>query len=749
MRLTFCWTTRGPAWAAGLKTTGLSSALLVLCTLCLAGSLAAAPAPKDASSRAAKARYAQQVAELKRADPVSRPDRKAERARRDAELAQRLEGRLFDAWEGATAEGPVRAAKSLRDSGGQVEGTNVVVIVQCATNANPADVAAAIAGEKGNVVRTGDAHVKAVVPIAALDRVAKLPGVSLVRGTIRPREKSLTEGCALTGACRWHAAGFTGQGVKVAVIDTGFAGLPDRQAAGDIPASAVGVDFSGEGLTVGTDHGCSCAEVIYSMAPGVQLYLLKALDPSDDQAAKDYCKNKGIQIISQSGGYDCINFHDGIAYSSISPHPVAIVNDAAASGILWINAAGNEQVQHAMTPWKDADPANPDGYSSWTPSGDEMNELWNGGDPVPAGEVLDIYLTWNAWPVTDQDFDLDLYRLDGNNWTYITSASDVQNGSQAPREHLNFTVTNTAHYAVSIYRYKATRSPRFILRSYPYELYYYGYDNTTTPVGGSICIPGDAASSFTVGAINYSTYTNGPIEWFSSLGPNNGAYTSHPSVVKPDICGPDFVTTASAGVENFGGTSAATPHIAALAALVKGRYPSYTNTQLRDYLERHGINLGAAGKDNTYGSGPCVLGPGWVWNDSFGWLWDFENNWHGSLSYGYFWFDPSGWLWSISLNGALGPSANSRTLWSPQFGWLTPASSFDGSAYTSSLGWIHMYNYAGTPIPANWVVSDCFGFVWPAGDRVWYYSERNGWLGVTAGGGIWSVDANGWVSRCE
>ncbi len=81
-------------------------------------------------------------------------------------------------------------------------------------------------------------------------------------------------------------------------------------------------------------------------------------------------------------------------------------------------------------------------------------------------------------------------------------------------------------------------------------------------------------------------------------------------MVKPDICGPDFVTTATAGTQGFGGTSAATPHIAAVAALVKGHYPSYTNTQLRDYLERHGVDLYIPGKDNQCGSGPCVLGPG-------------------------------------------------------------------------------------------------------------------------------------------
>ena len=41
-------------------------------------------------------------------------------------------------------------------------------------------------------------------------------------------------GAALASA--WHEKGFTGKGVKVAIVDGGFMGLADRQAAGDLPA---------------------------------------------------------------------------------------------------------------------------------------------------------------------------------------------------------------------------------------------------------------------------------------------------------------------------------------------------------------------------------------------------------------------------------------------------------------------------------------------------------------------------------
>ncbi len=574
--------------------------------------LAAAPAPRAELNRPVKDQAARESGHQRfQANLVRGSRAKPDLAAKYPRLVQRLESRLVEAWQLSRASGSARAEKSLRDSRVEMQGTNVVVIVQCEPQSKPAEVAALLAARGATVIRAGEAHVKAAVPIPALDQVAAVPGVSYVRSPILRRQKNqvVTEGLALTRANAWQAAGFTGQGVKVAVLDMDFAGLAERKASGEIPASAVEFDFSGTGMTNGTDgHGCACAEIIHDIAPDVQLYLLKTLDASDDEAAKNYCILQGVQIISFSGGYDALNFHDGVAYSSITPHPVAIANDAMTNGILWVGSAGNEQRQHALVQWRDGD-AN--SYLDWTPGPnyDAINELWNGGQDLPAGTVIDIYLTWNAWPVTSQDFDLDLYQLTNGVWQFVTSADNLQDGTAPPFEHLNYTIDTTARYGVGIYKYSATTSPWFILRSYPYELWYFGYNNSGNPSPGSICIPADAASSFSVGTINYATYTNGPIEWFSSLGPNNGSYTSHPTVVKPDICGPDWVSTATYGTTNFGGSSASTPHIAGLAALVKSRYASYTNGQIRSWLEGHGVDLGAAGKDNTFGSGPCVMPP--------------------------------------------------------------------------------------------------------------------------------------------
>jgi len=57
------------------------------------------------------------------------------------------------------------------------------------------------------------------------------------------------------------------------------------------------------------------------------------------------------------------------------------------------------------------------------------------------------------------------------------------------------------------------------------------------------------------------------------------------------------------GYESYDGTSMATPHVSGVAALVWSHYPTKTNAQLRDALQKSAKDKGTAGKDNSYGYG--------------------------------------------------------------------------------------------------------------------------------------------------
>src|SRR5262249_40271374 len=61
------------------------------------------------------------------------------------------------------------------------------------------------------------------------------------------------------------------------------------------------------------------------------------------------------------------------------------------------------------------------------------------------------------------------------------------------------------------------------------------------------------------------------------------------------------------GVDGFAGTSASAPGVAGAAALLLQHSPGLTPAQLQARIESLGVDLGTAGKDNTYGSGREAL----------------------------------------------------------------------------------------------------------------------------------------------
>jgi subtilisin family serine protease len=59
----------------------------------------------------------------------------------------------------------------------------------------------------------------------------------------------------------------------------------------------------------------------------------------------------------------------------------------------------------------------------------------------------------------------------------------------------------------------------------------------------------------------------------------------------------------ASGYEAWDGTSMATPHVSAVAALVWSANPAWTNVEIREALNATAIDLGAAGRDSIYGYG--------------------------------------------------------------------------------------------------------------------------------------------------
>jgi len=448
--------------------------------------------------------------------------------------------------------------------------------------AEPASVRAAVARLDGRVERTTQDLVQAVVPRNRLAALSTQASVELVRAPFRHVEQAIAgEQVATTLAGAWHEAGLTGKGVKVAIVDAGFAGLAERQAAGELPTGAVTADFCGGKLAVESDHGTAVAEIVHEMAPEAELLLVCVDTELDLAAAVSYVKSQGVHIVNHSMGWFGPSRGDGTGYIG------SLVEDARANGILWVNSAGNE----AETHWSGTFTGGDDPVHDWAADGDEGNSFFWPNDSVICG-----LLKWDEWPVATSDFDLVL--VDAETSTLIDISDGYQTGSQPPLEELCVGQTTGRDLVVfwAIVAYDVTTSPRLDLFSYSPPLQY-------QTAAGSIVDPATSSAALAVGALCWQSRQ---LEPYSSQGPTIDGR------VKPELVGHDSVSGATYGPftscpSAFAGTSASSPEVAGAAALVKQAYPAHGPDALHEYLVRSARDLATPGLDSATGAGEVQM----------------------------------------------------------------------------------------------------------------------------------------------
>jgi len=415
-----------------------------------------------------------------------------------------------------------------------------------------------------------------LLPVDQILDLSKEEYVQYIRSPVKHVPTATSEGVAVISADLVQAAGYAGAGVKVAVIDDGFDGYatdPDLPSARIKEATSYRADHD---IECGIDHGTACAEIVLDVAPQADLYLYNFDTISELNSAVSRAIAVGVDIISFSISYVNINNYDGVGYSGIGD-VCSIVNNARSHGILFVVAAGNLAEKHYEGTYTD-------GNGNYWHDFDTGEELLSLGT-ISAGSYLSLYLSWNDWPAADQDYDLYLYDSSLN---IVGWSENYQTGSQPPTEAIEGTISVTDEYYVAILKASATVNSHFEL--YSFDNNFATYDHPES----SLTCPADATGATSVGATYWG---DDSLESYSSRGPTNDART------KPDVTGPDGVTTYIKGVENFYGTSASTPHVAGTAALLLSVDSTLTPSQLQTVLETTAVDLGAAGKDNLYGSG--------------------------------------------------------------------------------------------------------------------------------------------------
>jgi subtilisin family serine protease len=394
---------------------------------------------------------------------------------------------------------------------------------------------------------------------------------------------------AVTNAADWHARGITGAGVKIALFDSGFYG-------GEAPLSELG-DFTTHDCQLSSSceppmdmnaptfsfeegmHGIACAEVIHDIAPDAELHLVRVNTFTTFENAVAWAAREGIDVISMSMSFYNQSFYDGTG--PFDPQ-LEILESA---GALLVSSAGNNAGTHWSGPWRDGN-----GDLRHDGDGDDGFLVYD-ADTTPS-----FYLGWNRYGrCTETDLDLYVYDLHGNR---LGASLDVQAEGEdrcEPNETLSSPPSSDGWYRLEVVLRRGSAAG-LAIDVLPRDM-----DMIEGDPAGSVADPGSNPLTFAVGAVEADGYLEKRPEYFSSHGPTNAGLR------KPDIAGPDGLTSSIYGTAGFYGTSASTPAVSALVALVMSEEPGISSREASRRLQGWAFGEEAFGPDNALGAGKARL----------------------------------------------------------------------------------------------------------------------------------------------
>ncbi|MCH6266535.1 S8 family serine peptidase [Neobacillus citreus] len=184
--------------------------------------------------------------------------------------------------------------------------------------------------------------VSATVPIGAIDLLENNPNVKSVEKDtlVKINSESQEWGVQATNAPQSWSSGYTGKGVKIAVIDTGIAQHEDLTISGGVSivnGSSSYFDNNGHGTHIAGIIGAKKNALgVVGIAPESSLYAVKVLDSKGEGYLSDVIA--GIEW-SIEHKMDIINLSMGSNEPSDALRNV--IDNAYANGVLIVAAAGN------------------------------------------------------------------------------------------------------------------------------------------------------------------------------------------------------------------------------------------------------------------------------------------------------------------------------------------------------------------------------------------------------------------------
>lgn len=482
--------------------------------------------------------------------------------------------------------------------------------------------------------------IQAWVPITRLGQLSKLAGVTrvalpayaIVRGAGGARTRStscntLTTGLNIDASAitaenigALQSQGFTGSGVKVGIISNGIDCLASSQAAGYTPSSVWEDSNDASWGSTGAE-GTAMLEEVHAAAPGAQLgFCAPTTSVEFVTCYKDFA-TWGAEIISDDLGFPNLFFNN---YSGTIAFNNAIQSFSQSNpAISLVTAAGNDRqdyFQGVYAPSSASSPItlSPSPGTNVTPGGTTgrtYKSVMNiGGQPYEGLSIANgistyFLMTWND-PLNGPYDDLDLYLVNSSNQIVGASTFDQASDSSytpnsaswiPPMEYISYTNNSgsTEQLKLVVMCYSCSQTNNLLVKL---DGSMDGGGAFATIANGGVygqtALPEEIATA--AGSTTDSTNTSVRIENFSETGPYIGGdwLNGTTSVPKPDITGVDgmlvsgaggFGISQSGGGALFYGTSAASPNVASVLALLRSAFPTlnYTAAQWKTLIENN------------------------------------------------------------------------------------------------------------------------------------------------------------------
>jgi Ca2+-binding RTX toxin-like protein len=505
--------------------------------------------------------------------------------------------------------------ESFQPSNSLLQVENGFIVIDAIANGNAAALKADLERLGLKNAATFGLYVSGLFPIAQIGEIAKLPSLDFAKPAYRPflnvgSVNSQGDVSMRSNIVRQNF-GFDGTGEKIGVLSDSYNNLGGANAdiaSGDLPGSGnpvgntIPVQVLLDQTSGGTDEGRAMLQLVHDVAPKASLAYHTAFNGQASFAS-------GIVALANAGAKVIVDdilyfaepmFQDGIIAQAVDQ----VVNN----GVAYFSSAGNQARKSYESAFRTSTVAGPfdSVLHDFNPGAgvDTFQSI-----TVPIGATVILCLQW------DQPFksvtgsvgsanDLDLFIFDSTGTTRLAS-SLANNLGQDPVEIVGFT-NNTAstQLNIAISKYGGGPDPGKL----KYVQFLSGTVNEFTTQSSTVYGHANAEGAEAVGAAYYQSTpafgTNPPVvESFSAAGRTPILFTTSGSPTnivrqKPEIVAPDGTDTTFFGSDsdgngrpNFFGTSAAAPHAAAVAALLRDAKSTLTPAEIYQLLEDSAIDM--------------------------------------------------------------------------------------------------------------------------------------------------------------